>query len=244
MDRMAGVISIKKLVPAPLRRFARYLLNNMPVRIEVRLKKAEWPDDRFSYQARYINFDNKQDDRVLDIGSGGYPLPSATLLVERSLEPSIHRCAPLVTKGKPLVLADIHQLPFADKSFDFVYCSHILEHVDNPVQACREIIRVGKRGYIETPTFGKDALFSWAKDRHRWHVVSIASILCFFEYSARQLEGIHSSVWRDAILGKWYHPLQEAFYNNQDIFNVMFSWSNSFRVYVFHIDGTVETLNT
>jgi len=37
-------------------------------------------------------------------------------------------------------------MPFPDKSFDFVYCAHVLEHVDDPIRACREIMRVGKRG--------------------------------------------------------------------------------------------------
>lgn len=47
--------------------------------------------------------------------------------------------------SKPLVLADVHGLPFRDRSFDFVYCCHELEHVSNPIQASREIVRVGKR---------------------------------------------------------------------------------------------------
>ncbi|MEM4298087.1 MAG: class I SAM-dependent methyltransferase [Nitrososphaerota archaeon] len=223
----------------------RSLLKAIPFRVEIRTRRREYAgeNDRFSYQARYINFNIKQNERVLDIGSGGYPFPYATVLVERFLEPSRHRHEPLVTNDKPLILADIHNLPFRDKCFDFVYCSHVLEHVDNPLQACAEIMRVGRRGFIETPTMGKDALFAWARDMHKWHVVAIGSNLCFFEYSQRQLEGIRSSAWQEIIVSKWYHPLQEAFYNNQDIFNVMFSWVERFAVFVFHLDGTVESLN-
>ena len=54
------------------------------------------------------------------------------------------------------------ELPFRDTTFDFVYCSQVLECVKNPLAACREIMRVGKRGYIETPTLGKDTLFTWS----------------------------------------------------------------------------------
>ena len=34
------------------------------------------------------------------------------------------------------------------------------------------------------------------------------------------------------------------FYNNQDVFNVMFTWEDRFGVFVFRLDGTIQTLNT
>jgi hypothetical protein len=104
-------------------------------------------------------------------------------------------------------------------------------------------MRVGKRGFIETPTAGKDMLFAWAKNLQKWHVVDIARNLCFFEYSDRQLHGIGSSVWRNHIFSKSYNRFQDAFYENQDIFNVMFTWESQFSVFVFRLDGTVSTLN-
>ena len=39
------------------------------------------------------------------------------------------------------------------------------------------------------------------------------------------------------------NPLQQAFYSNQDVFNIMFTWDDRFRVFVFKLDGTVQTLN-
>jgi SAM-dependent methyltransferase len=44
--------------------------------------------------------------------------------------------------------ADIHNLPYADESFDFVLCSHVLEHVEDPVRATAEIRRVLKEHSI------------------------------------------------------------------------------------------------
>jgi SAM-dependent methyltransferase len=54
--------------------------------------------------------------------------------------------------------------PFPDKFFDFVVCSHLLEDVRDPIFVCRELCRIGKSGYIETPSrvreiFSKDRLF-------------------------------------------------------------------------------------
>ena len=40
-----------------------------------------------------------------------------------------------------------------------------------------------------------------------------------------------------------YHPLQAAFYQNQDIFNILFTWSDRFSVFVFRRDGGVRTLH-
>jgi hypothetical protein len=43
-------------------------------------------------------------------------------------------------------------LPFADKSFDFVYCRHTVEDMHNPFLLCSEMQRVAKAGYVETPS--------------------------------------------------------------------------------------------
>lgn len=42
--------------------------------------------------------------------------------------------------------------PFADKSVDFVICSHTLEDIRDPLWVCSEMIRIGKAGYIEVPS--------------------------------------------------------------------------------------------
>lgn len=99
---------------------------------------------------------------------------------------------------------------------------------------------MGRRGYIETPTMAKDTLFGWAADAgHRWHAVAIGNTLAFFEYAERQRQGIRSAAWKDVLFASHYHPLQAAYYNNLDIFNVLFAWRDLFRVVVFRLDGTV-----
>jgi SAM-dependent methyltransferase len=42
------------------------------------------------------------------------------------------------------VKMDIHQIPFKDNTFDVVLCNHVLEHVNNDIQAMSEIQRVLK----------------------------------------------------------------------------------------------------
>ena len=236
---------LKTLVSRCLEKGSNYLFHKFGIQIEIHRKRPKWPDDegRLSYQERYIDFDIRAGDRVLDVGNGGDPFPYATVLADRFLEVSSTRHEPLVTNNKPFVLADVQDLPFCDKSFDYVYCVHVLEVVDSPLKACRELMRVGKRGFIEVPTAGKDMLFAWARGEQKWHVVTIARTLCFFEYSERQLDGIRSTVWRDLIESSRHNQLQEVFYSNQDVFNVMFTWKDRFAVFVFRLDGTIQTLN-
>jgi len=40
------------------------------------------------------------------------------------------------------VVGDVQHLPFKTGSFKEVYCNHVLEHVENPFQALKELIRV------------------------------------------------------------------------------------------------------
>jgi hypothetical protein len=84
--------------------------------------------------------------KVLEVGPGQKPFPMATEYVDWQAWPSL--------QGKPVHALNINQdmLPLADKSFDFVYCRHTLEDLYNPFLMCREMGRVGRSGYIETPS--------------------------------------------------------------------------------------------
>jgi SAM-dependent methyltransferase len=196
---------------------------------------------RYAYQQPFVHQRFPPGARVLDVGSGGDPFPHATVLVDRYLEPTRHRSEIFRRRGLPVIIADIHALPFAARTFDYAVCSHVLEHVDDPIAACRELQRAARAGFIETPTLLKDTLFAWAKGMHRWHIVAIGNRLVFFEYDERQLQGIRSAAWHDVIFGPAYHPLQAAFHDNQDVFNVMREWAGGFDVYVMRLDGTVQT---
>ena len=220
------------------------IADRLPFRVEFRRPSRciVHDADRVAYQRKHVDFDIRPGDRILDIGCGAYPFPGAAVSVDRFPGPTHHRHQPLKRDGTPFVVADVGALPFPDGHFDYVYCSHVLEHVPDPIAACREIMRVGKRGYIETPTLAKDMLFAWADGMHTWHVVSIGNTLCFFEYSSRQLKGIGSQAWSDEIFCRWWNPLQDAFDANQDLFNVMFQWSARFEVAVFDVKGGMRGL--
>jgi SAM-dependent methyltransferase len=41
---------------------------------------------------------------------------------------------------------DLHNIPLEDNRFDVVFCNHVMEHVDDPLQCMRELYRVMKPG--------------------------------------------------------------------------------------------------
>jgi hypothetical protein len=66
--------------------------------------------------------------------------------------------------------------PFKDKEFDFVICSHVLEDLRDPLWVCSEMVRIAKRGYIETPSRLAESCRGWERpdmaglSHHRWLV--------------------------------------------------------------------------
>jgi SAM-dependent methyltransferase len=91
---------------------------------------------------------------VLEIGAGGNPYPRANVLLD-AYETTNERIEPTLVSDRPLVLAHAEDMPFRDGAFDFAIASHVLEHSRDPEAFLRELLRVARAGYIETP----DAFF-------------------------------------------------------------------------------------
>jgi SAM-dependent methyltransferase len=109
----------------------------------------------------------KKNDRVLEVGGGHRPHPRANVVVDKFTQSNFHRSGDLkVLKNQTFLEADGENLPFADKEFDYVICSHVLEHVDNPEKFLSEQFRVAKRGYMETPSLLGEVLY--ARESHKW----------------------------------------------------------------------------
>jgi len=83
---------------------------------------------------------------ALDVGSG--PGVVAEALSSRlgvtclDLDPAA--VAGCRARGLPAVVGDAHRLPFADRSFDIVYCSFVLLWLPDPAQAVGEMLRVSR----------------------------------------------------------------------------------------------------
>lgn len=128
------------------------------------------------------NLHIKSTDKVLEIGPGDNPCYRSNVIVEKFLNTDIHRCGELqIYEHQQLVHADGENLPFGDKEFDYIICNQVLEHVENPVSFVKELYRVGKRGYIETPSLIGEFLFP--KQSHKWVILDIDGKLVMYEKS-------------------------------------------------------------
>lgn len=86
----------------------------------------------------------------LDVGCGY--LASGDVNCELFIKNVGHRPMPEESRSLPLqpkkisnfVLCDVQHLPFKDAIFEEVFCSHVIEHVDNPYLLFKEMIRVSK----------------------------------------------------------------------------------------------------
>jgi ubiquinone/menaquinone biosynthesis C-methylase UbiE len=196
------------------------------------------------YQSRFFDFGIMPNDKVLDVGSGNMPFPLATHLADITLTDDKYGragCPFRYLDGKAVHECNIENLPFDDKYFEFVYCSHVLEHVDNPEKACRELIRVGRRGYIETPTGAKDLIFNTAKEsNHLWMVDCInGNIMNFHEYTPKQIVGLDCNLVLKMNCSPVNHrekALNALAHLRADRLNTMLLWENEFDFNVYRYD--------
>lgn len=103
--------------------------------------------------------------RILDVGPGTFPLHGENVWYLDRDE------GHLSTLPKERVIrADLNRLPLPieDHAFDFVFCSHVAEHVDDPVALATELSRIGKQGVLVTPHAFKDGLFNFEEVQHIW----------------------------------------------------------------------------
>jgi len=108
--------------------------------------------------------------RVLDVGPGGTPHPRANVLLERNFdapEAAAQRGhVPMAPSDKEIVYFDGGRFPFADGAFDYVICSHVLEHVEDVPAFVGELTRVAPRGYLEFPTILYEYLYNFRVHRN------------------------------------------------------------------------------
>jgi SAM-dependent methyltransferase len=108
-----------------------------------------------SFYDRRVALPVEPDALVLDVGSGDKPHWRADVLLDRysGSEHGVQRSGQAAARlDRPMFDADAASMPFADQRFDYVICSHLLEHVTDPAAVIEELMRVAKAGYIEVPS--------------------------------------------------------------------------------------------
>ncbi len=184
---------------------------------------------------------------VLDVGSGHRPHDDATHLLDLLPEDDRERGKPIKLLGRPLVRGTIEAMPFKDASFDYVYACHVLEHTRDPALACAELQRVGKAGYIETPSPFYEQGYNYPRaDRgwsfHRWFVwVRDGRTLVFEPKTEHTIDAFCACRHASFVKGIYervtdlnaLHKVLPSECNN-----TVLHWANTFEVSV--VDGATE----
>ena len=108
---------------------------------------------------------NQNNWKILDIGCNRDAVKYAQTVADIQNLSSFYE-----DKDKNFVLIQNKDLPFKDNQFDFVYASHVIEHVEDVSYFIKELQRISKQGYIELPSMLEDNIVlseNNIKD-HKW----------------------------------------------------------------------------
>lgn len=114
---------------------------------------------------------DKEAGLVLDIGSGNRPVTNFSKVIKMDIDPG---CA-------VDVVADAHNIPFSQNTFDLVWLGGVLEHIKKPEVAIREVYRVTKKDgyiYIEIPFFQR--VHGAPDDFQRFTISGLEELCCQF----------------------------------------------------------------
>lgn len=109
----------------------------------------------------------KPEYKVLEIGPGAHPFHRSDVFLELEYKTEEDKIAQFghtekLNSDKKIVFYDGTKFPFADNEFDYVVCSHVLEHVPDLQEFISEIFRVSKHGgYFEYPLMAYDYLYNF-----------------------------------------------------------------------------------
>lgn len=186
----------------------------------------------------------RKGDRVLEIGPGAYPHPRSDVLLEKRFgtetEASAQRgYAPAAKTRQETVHYDGGRFPFDDRSFDYVICSHVLEHVppgDLPLFLA-ELQRVAPRGFIEFPNVFYE-LINY-QDVHLWLMNYREGRILFMDKKRFESGWIHK-IYREMFYGSDRY-MAAGFARFKELFFSAFEWEGTIRHTM--VDGFDDLVN-
>lgn len=162
---------------------------------------------------------------MVDIGGGAAPFPRADHVIDalpfeaagRGSDGSGRRPHEAFARVRrenwtQLDVCGRRPWPFADKSFDFAVCSHLLEDVRDPLWVCSEMVRIAKAGYVETPSRVEEQSRGVENPRyagyahHRW-LVSVQDGRLNFRHKPHALHAINDAIVADLAPDRRINPL-------------------------------------
>jgi predicted SAM-dependent methyltransferase len=191
----------------------------------------------------YVSLPQIPDDwKVLEIGPGAYPLARADVYLDRDID----KLTPLSEQGESTILGDVHgglnDIP--NKTFDYLFCSHVMEHLSSPSSAAATFSRIAKRGTVVVPSTFKEMMFHGEEQEHLWQCLPSPrrdGPLLFVrnnpDYMKRlrnpECQKIASRLYRTGPnrIEEARH-LRKWFYENESALDVVHHWEGELRVQV------------
>lgn len=174
---------------------------------------------RFTWALRKLRLPVDKNSIVLDVGSGGNPHPRSDILLDR-ITGAEHRSGVAMKIDRMAVIGDATKLPFKDKSIDFIIASHVLEHMAQPEVFLKELQRVGKAGYIETPNFICERLIPC--EAHCLEISVVEDALQIYKKKKSVEDSYMGQMGFLQKNSKW----KELYHNDPELFHVKYFWNS------------------
>ncbi len=175
-------------------------------------------------QARRLLSEIAPDARVVDVGGGASPFQRANHVIDAlsfdesgaGSDGNAHRSLGVEPRFSretwtQVDLCDRRPWPFADKTFDFAVCSHLLEDVRDPIWVCSEMSRIARAGYVEVPSRVEEQSRGVENPcysgycHHRWLVSRVGDAL-EFRHKPHLLHSINDAIVTDVSPGRRINP--------------------------------------
>jgi len=170
--------------------------------------------------------------KVLEVGGGQNPCARSNVIVDKYIHDNYHRSGDLkVYHNQEFVCADGECLPFEEKSFDYVICCQVLEHVNDPIKFVSEQQRVARAGYMETPSLIGE--FLMPKESHKWVSLEIDGKIVLYEKDKVEFKAVNDFgyIFLDFLPKQsiGYKVMQKT---HSNLFSVNYEWKDDIEIIV------------
>ena len=160
-----------------------------------------YPWDKFSKEKLIKIFTEKKE--IVDIGGGlrvdrekNNRFDPKNLWLKPYIDKANYKILDKIPDHHPDIVADIHNLPFADNSLDAIICIAVLEHVEEPQRAMKEIYRVLKAGgycFLYVPfLFYYHPMSGYYKDFYRFTYDGVEYLTRYF--SSAEIQNVRGAL--------------------------------------------------
>jgi ubiquinone/menaquinone biosynthesis C-methylase UbiE len=128
---------------------------------------------------------------------------------------SLECCKTIGQNGVLAISSDAQILPFLEKSFDYVLCLELFEHVPNPVLLLQEMRRIIKKGIFISIPYAKTSRVcpkgytkGWSKSEHIFElgVIDFKNLLSQVDLKVAREKYLCPHYPTKHLLKKWLRP--------------------------------------